>query len=102
MRNGPDKGVRWKSGAPPLPPVWKYDTTDLRAYTKYTKKVRIWELQMAPYACKADQALMLYNSLTGEAEQELEHVSIEDLYTDSGVDTILKYSQHVESPWSRR
>ena len=44
---------------------------------------------MAPYACKADQALMLYNSLTGEAEQELEHVSIEDLYTDSGVDTIL-------------
>ena len=45
---------------------------------------------------------MLYNSLTGEAEQELEHVSIEDLYTDSGVDTILKYSQHVESPLEQK
>ena len=32
---------------------------------------------------------MLYKSLTGEAEQELEHVPIEDLYTDSGIDTIL-------------
>eukprot|EP00435_Cladocopium_sp_Y103_P069213 s209_g32.t3 len=89
VRKGPDKGVRWKSGAPPTPPTWKYDPADLRAYSKYTKKVRIWELQMAPYASKPDQALMLYNSLTGEAEQELEHVSIEDLYTDSGIETIL-------------
>ena len=89
VRKGPDKGIRWKSGTPPTPPAWKYDSNDLRAYTKYLKKVRIWELQMAPYASKPDQALLLYNSLTGEAEQELEHVSIEELYKDNGIETIL-------------
>lgn len=53
------------------------------------KKVRIWELQMAAYASKPDQAFLLYNSLTGEAEQELEHLSIEELYKDNGIETIL-------------
>ncbi|CAK9075399.1 Copia protein, partial [Durusdinium trenchii] len=67
----------------------KLDATDLRAYTKYTKKVRIWELQMQPYASKADQALLLYNALSGEAEQELEHLTLEELCTDNGIEVIL-------------
>lgn len=88
-RKGPDKGLRWKSGQPPAPPSWKYDATDLRAYSKFTKKVRIWELQMTQYASKADQALLLYTALTGEAEQELEHVSLDELYNDQAIETIL-------------
>ena len=35
-------------------------------------------------------ALALYNSLQGEAEQELEHTPIEDLFVDDGVDKIVE------------
>ena len=34
-------------------------------------------------------ALSLYNSLQGEAEQELEHTPIEDIHRDDGVERIL-------------
>ena len=71
--SGPQRGVRWRGGAPPLPPTWRYDKDDLRAYTKFVKKVEIWKLQVAPYMSKKEMALSLYNSLQGEAEQELEH-----------------------------
>ena len=70
-RKGPEPGIRWRTGQHPQPPSWKYDQNDLRAYAKYEKKVRIWEIQMQPYASKSDQALLLYGSLTGDAEQEL-------------------------------
>ena len=42
--SGPQRGVRWRGGAPPLPPTWRYDKDDLRAYTKFVKKVEIWKL----------------------------------------------------------
>ena len=40
-RRGPEPGVRWRSGQWPVPPSWKYDSNDLRAYSKYCKKVQI-------------------------------------------------------------
>ena len=86
---GPSKGVRWKSGQPPAPPVWKYDKEDLRAYSKFCKKVEIWKLQAAAYIPPKEMALQLYGSLQGECEQELEHMSIEEIYQDSGIATIL-------------
>ena len=39
---------------------------------------------------KKEMALALYNSLQGEAEQELEHTPTEDFYTDDGVDKIVE------------
>lgn len=69
--------------------MWKYEANDVRAFPKFEKKVRIWEKQMAPYANKADQALILYGSLSGEAEQELEFLEIESLHTSSGIELIL-------------
>ena len=89
LSKGPSRGVRWKTGAYPTPPVWKYEANDVRSFPKFEKKVRIWEKQMAPYANKADQALILYGSLSGEAEQELEFLEIESLYTPSGIELIL-------------
>ena len=85
--SGPQKGVRWRGGALPLPPVWRYDKDDLRAYSKYVKKIEIWKLQVAPFMSKKEMAL--YNSLQGEAEQELEYTPIEEFYVDDGVDKIV-------------
>ena len=89
-RKGPFKGVRRRGGTPPAPPQWKYDATDLRAYNKFCKKVQIWMLQVSPYLTKWKAALSLYNALQEEAEQELEHTPVEEIYTDNGVETILQ------------
>lgn len=86
---GPQRGVRWRGGAPPQPPVWRYDRDDLRAYSKFVKKVDIWKLQVAPYMTPKEMALALYNSLQGEAEQELEHTPISEIHCTDGVDKIL-------------
>ena len=64
---GPQKGVRWRGGAVPQPPQWRYDRDDLRAYSKFVKKVDIWKLQAAPFMSKKEMSLALYNSLQGEA-----------------------------------
>eukprot|EP00438_Fugacium_kawagutii_P007101 Skav209599 [mRNA] locus=scaffold4140:22593:36171:- [translate_table: standard] len=98
-RKGPEKGVRWKTGSMPPVPVWRYDANDMRSYAKFEKKVKIWQLQMAPYAPPKEQALLLYNGLSGEPEQELEHVNIEDIYVDGGVDVILGL---LKAPLSQR
>ena len=87
---GPQKGVRWRGGAVPQPPQWRYDRDDLRAYSKFVKKVDIWKLQAAPFMSKKEMSLALYNSLQGEAEQELEHTPIEEIHCDDGVDKILR------------
>eukprot|EP00434_Breviolum_minutum_P010232 symbB.v1.2.009030.t1/scaffold568.1/size186168/6 len=87
---GPQKGVRWRGGQIPQPPLWRYDREDVRAYTKYCKKVAIWQLQAAPYVSPKEMSLLLYNSLQGEAEQELEHTSIEEIHRDDGVQVILQ------------
>ena len=60
---GPQKGVRWRGGQIPQPPLWRYDREDVRAYTKYCKKVAIWQLQAAPYVSPKEMSLLLYNSL---------------------------------------
>ena len=87
--SGPQKGVRWRGGAPPQPPIWRYDKDDLRAYSKYVKKIDIWKLQVAPFMSRKEMALALYNSLQGEAEQELEYTPIEEFYVDDGVEKIV-------------
>ena len=98
-RKGPEPGIRWRTGQHPQPPVWKYDQSDLRAYAKYEKKVRIWEIQMQPFATKSDQALLLYGSLTGDAEQELEHLPIEEVYQPNGIQVIL---DRLKTPFEQR
>ena len=76
-RKGPERGIRWRTGQHPPPPQWRYDSQDMRAFAKFSKKVKIWQIQMTPYASAADQALLLWGSLTGDAEQEVEHMTIE-------------------------
>ena len=89
-RMGPEKNVKWRGGTPPTPPPWRYDTSDLRAFSKWMRKVQIWQVQIANYMTKREAALLLYTSLTGEAEAELEHVPLEKINCDSGVEFILE------------
>ncbi|CAE7949652.1 GIP [Symbiodinium sp. KB8] len=82
--------ISWRGGTPPTPPAWRYDPSDLRAFSKWMRKVQIWQVQIAHYMTKREAALLLYTSLTGEAEAELEHVPLEKINCDSGVEFILE------------
>ena len=87
---GPTRGVRWRGGAPPAPPLWKYEQNDLWAYSKFAKKIALWRIQVASFVTPREAALVLYTSLTGKAEAELEHASIESINSDKGIDLILE------------
>ena len=86
---GPEKGVRWRGGAPPPPPKWHYAKDDLRAFSKFERKVSLWQLQIKPYMSDKEAALTLYTSLGGEAEEELEHIDIKRLYSKDGISFLL-------------
>ena len=92
-RMGPERQVKWRGGTPPTPPVWRYDRDDLRAFAKWTRKVRIWEVQIAPYMPKKEASLLLYNSLTGELEAELEHAPLERINSSEGIEFIISSLQ---------
>ena len=87
---GPSRGVRWRGGTPPAPPQWRYELNDLRAYSKFAKKVALWRIQVSYFMTSREAALVLYTSLTGEAEAELEHARIEAINSDQGIDFILE------------
>ena len=81
---GPQTGVRWRGGAPPPAPKWVYANDDTGAFNKFERKVAIWQLQIKRYMTDQEAALMLYSSLQGEAEEELEHIDIKKVYSKDG------------------
>lgn len=86
---GPKPGLKWRGGAAPSPPPWKYDKEDVRAWSKYQKKVDMWVLQAASYMSKKETSLALYASLQGELEQELEHMPMSQIYHEDGITAIM-------------
>ena len=56
---------------------------------KYERKVRLWQLQAKHYMSSAEAGLALYASLQGEAEQQLEFLNFDQVYTKNGVDYVL-------------
>ena len=86
---GPGKGVKFRGGAPPQPPPWKYESHDLRAFAKWSRKVEIWKVQVASYMTSKEAALLLYSSQTGEAEAEMEHVPLDKINASDGIEYIL-------------
>ena len=98
-RMGPERGVKWRGGAPPAPPKWAYEKEDLRAFAKYERKVRLWEIQVEPYMSKREAALQLYTALSGEPEQELEHAPLERINCAEGINYIL---EQLRGPMSQR
>ena len=88
-RKGPEKGIKFRGGAPPAPPAWHYNKDDLRAYDRWERKVRVWQLQVASYLPDNEAAMALFVSLKGEAEDELETADLKRINSKDGVDFIL-------------
>ena len=79
---------KFRGGTPPAPPPWK-NSTDLRAFARWERKVEIWYLQIQSYMTTSEAALSLFVSLTGEAELEVEHLDIKKVNDPNGVSYIL-------------
>ena len=79
-RKGPEPGIKFRGGTPPAPPTWKYNASDLRAFSRWERRVKVWQLQVKSYLSQSDAALALFTSLTGEAEQEVEHLDLERIH----------------------
>lgn len=88
-RRGPEKGVRWRGGTPPAPPAWKGSSSDLRAFARWERRIEIWKLQIRSYMSDSEAALMLFASLTGEPEQEVEHLDLAKVNCSSGISYIV-------------
>ena len=89
-KKGPQPGVKYRGGAPPPPPAWSYSRDDLRAFQKWERKLQVWRVQIASYLPPNEAAMMLYVSLKGEAEEELEYCSLDSINNDKGIDFILE------------
>ena len=86
---GPSKGIKFRGGAAPAPPKWYFNPEDVRAYDRYERKVLLWEMQARHFMSQAEIGLTLYASLQGEAEQQLEFLEMSEVYSKTGVKTIL-------------
>ena len=83
-------GVKFRGGAVPPVPQWHYEKGDLRAYQKWEKRVRIWMLQVQNYVPVRETGILLFQSLKGELEEELEDAPVDKLFSNEGVDYILE------------
>ncbi|CAE8632217.1 unnamed protein product, partial [Polarella glacialis] len=87
---GPQKGVRFRGGQPPPPPAWNYDKSDIRAFYKWERKMQLWRKRVRAYLPDNEAALFLYESLQGEAEDELEHVDLDRIDKKDGINYIIE------------
>ena len=90
IRKGPAPGLKYRGGTPPAPPQWTYNKGDLQAFQRWERKLIVWRRQIASYLPPSEAAMMLYVSLKGEAEEELEHASLDRIDSENGVDYILE------------
>ena len=71
------------------PPGWRYDKNDLAAFRKWKKRIEMWALQVVNYVPKREAGILLFNSLKGELEEELEDAPLEKIFDVDGVTFIM-------------
>lgn len=78
--------MKFRGGQPPAAPAWHYDKGDLRAFRR---RVSLWQLQVVNYVPRREAGILLYNSLKGELEEELEDADVSSIYSENGVEFII-------------
>ena len=88
-RKGPAPGIRWRSGAPPAPPPYEHNPRDLRSFPRWERRLKLWEKRVLAWMPAGEAAMLLLESLTGIAELETEHLALEKVNCETGIQTIL-------------
>lgn len=66
-----------------------YDPRDLRSFPRWERRVKLWQRRVAQWLTPGEAGLFLLESLTGQAELETEHVSLDRAAQPDGVDYLL-------------
>ena len=88
-RKGPAPGIRWRGGKPPEPPAYEHQPRDLRSFPRWERRIRLWQKRVLMWLTPGEAALLLLESLTGQAELETEHLEIERVAQPDGIDYLL-------------
>ena len=62
---------------------------DIRAFDRWERRVEVWWMQIAAYMSRAEAAMMLFTSLKGKAEEELESYDLNKINCAEGIENIL-------------
>ena len=89
-RKGPAPGVRWRGGKPPEPPKYEHNPRDLRCFPRWERRIRLWEKRVLMWLPPGEAALFLLETLTGQAELETEHLSLERVAQADGITYLLE------------
>ena len=90
ISKGPAPGIKYRGGAPPLPPQWDAHRGDLQAFQRWEKKLAVWRRQIKSYLPPNEASMYLYVNLSGEAAEELEHCELDRIDHDQGIEYILE------------
>lgn len=70
---------------------------DLRAFQKWHRKIEVWRIQIQTYLPPNhpnEAAGMLYVSLRGEAEEEMEWCDIQKVNDEKGIEHVVETLRH--------
>ena len=70
---------------------------DLRAFQKWHRTIEVWRIQIQVYLPPNhpnEASMMLYVSLRGEAEEEMEWCDIQKVNDEKGIEHIVETSRH--------
>lgn len=81
--------MKWRGGKPPDPPKYEHNPRDLRSFPRWERKVRLWEKRVLMWLPPGEAALYLLESLTGQAELETEHLSLERVGQADGIQYLI-------------
>ena len=88
-RKGPAPAIRCRSGAPPAPPPYEHNPRDLRSFPRWERRLKLWEKRVLAWMPAGEAAMLLLESLTGIAELETEHLALEKVNCETGIQPIL-------------
>ena len=87
----PTTNPRFRGGMPPIPPEFEPDRDkDPQAFRRWVDRVRRWELRIVHYVPRGEAALILFDSLKGEAALVVQDVPLASYFTDEGIDVLIE------------
>ena len=87
---GPAPGIKWRGGAPPAAPTFSGDRkADPRCWEHWRDSVDAWKFRVKHYLPLPEAALLLRDSVTGEALKEIITEPPMTWATDDGIERLV-------------
>ena len=89
-RRSKKEEIRWSGGAPPEVPSFSSTLGRYKDFDIWIRKLEVYKKLAKPYLPPEEQALRLYNSISGDPGDELEPHDPNTFYVPDGIDKIVE------------